>query len=56
VVVETAPTFPWRLPIGVLRLAHVEKALHLHTSAVNASFWGVFDGGRGVFFKLTLHF
>jgi hypothetical protein len=50
------PPLPIRIPIALLRVSRLERVLHVRTSAVNANFWGVFDGGRGTFVKVTLHF
>lgn len=49
-------SFPIRIPVALLRIGGYERALHLHTNTVNANFWGVFNGGRGTFVKLTFHF
>jgi hypothetical protein len=51
-----SPTWPWRVPIVVLRLSRFEHVLHLSTNTVNANFWGVFDRGRGMYVRLSFHF
>lgn len=51
-----SPTWPWRVPIALLRLSRYEHVLHLSTNTVNANFWGVFDRGRGTYVKLSFHF
>jgi len=45
-----------RIPMSLVRASRLERLLDFRSGVVSANFWGLFDRGRGIYVKYSIHF